>query len=123
MNEPDQGEALLADLTDEASLEALFRASAERPQLIFKHSLTCSLSATAYDHLLRYLENADASTDHWLVRVQRNRGVSLLVEQRLGVRHESPQAILVQSGRAVWDASHFAITPAALGSAGRVAVK
>jgi bacillithiol system protein YtxJ len=123
MNEPDSGETLLADLTDEAGFEALLGTSAGRPQLIFKHSLTCPLSATAYRQLLSYLEVADGSTDHWLVRVQRNGGVSRLVEQRLGVRHESPQAILVRDGRAVWDASHFAITAEALGSVGCVAVK
>ena len=123
MNEPDSGETLLADLTDEPGFEALLGASAERPQLIFKHSLTCPLSATAYRQLLSYLEAADGSTDHWLVRVQRDSGVSRLIEQRLGVRHESPQAILVRDRRAVWDASHFAITAGALGSVGRVAVK
>ena len=123
MNEPDRGETLLADLTDEAGFEALLGTSARRPQLIFKHSLTCPLSATAYGQLLSYLEVADASTDHWLVRVQRDGGVSRLVEQRLGVRHESPQAILVRDGRAVWDASHFAITAEALGLVGGVAVK
>ena len=114
---------MLADLTDEAGFETLLASSAERPQLIFKHSLTCPLSATAYHQLLSYLEAANGSTDHWLVRVQRNGAVSRLIEQRLGVRHESPQAILVRGGRAVWDASHFAITAEALGSEGRVAVK
>ena len=114
---------MLAELTDESGFEALLSASTERPQLIFKHSLTCPLSTTAYDQLVSYLEDADDSTDHWLVRIQRSREVSRLVEQRLGVRHESPQAILVRNGRAVWDASHLAITVATLGSAHGIAVK
>ncbi len=114
---------MLADLTDETGLEALLSASAERPQLIFKHSLTCPLSTTAYDQFVSFLEDADDSTDHWLVRIQHSREVSRLVEQRLGVRHESPQAILVRNSRAVWDASHLDITATALGSAHGVAVK
>jgi bacillithiol system protein YtxJ len=34
---------------------------------------------------------------------------------RLGVRHETPQAILLRDGRPVWNASHFRITADALG--------
>ena len=36
------------------------------------------------------------------------------VERRTGVRHESPQAILLNDGRAVWSASHRAVTAAAI---------
>jgi bacillithiol system protein YtxJ len=33
---------------------------------------------------------------------------------RLGIRHETPQAILLRDGRPVWSASHFRITADAL---------
>jgi bacillithiol system protein YtxJ len=39
------------------------------------------------------------------------------VAERLGVRHESPQALLIKDGRAVWHASHWSITSEALVSA------
>jgi bacillithiol system protein YtxJ len=32
----------------------------------------------------------------------------------LNLQHHSPQAILVRNGREMWNASHFAITTAAL---------
>jgi bacillithiol system protein YtxJ len=39
------------------------------------------------------------------------------VERATGVRHESPQAILVHDGRVVWNASHGAITRRSLAEA------
>jgi bacillithiol system protein YtxJ len=44
-----------------------------------------------------------------LVEVQRDREISRQIEQRTGLRHESPQVILLRRGKAVWDASHFDI--------------
>ena len=30
--------------------------------------------------------------------------------KKLGVRHETPQALLIRDGRVVWSASHFRVT-------------
>ena len=43
-----------------------------------------------------------------------HRHVSDSAERRLGVRHETPQAILLKDGKPVWKASHFRITTEAL---------
>ena len=45
------------------------------------------------------------------------RPLSRLVEERSGVRHESPQTILFRDGAPVWDASHGAITSERLAEA------
>jgi bacillithiol system protein YtxJ len=45
-----------------------------------------------------------------LVVVQRARDVSNEIESRTGVRHESPQAIILRNGKAVWNASHWSVT-------------
>jgi bacillithiol system protein YtxJ len=45
-----------------------------------------------------------------MVTVQTHRDVSNAVSARLGVRHETPQALLVRDGRVVWAASHFRVT-------------
>lgn len=54
-----------------------------------------------------------------VVKVIEDRPVSNEIAARLGVKHESPQAILVRSGKAVWHASHGRITAAALAEAAR----
>lgn len=91
------------------------RASHGRPLVIFKHSRTCPVSARA----LREWESFSLSPQGssallaYLV-VQEDRQASVIVAEELGVRHESPQAILVVGGRAVWHASHQAVTREAL---------
>jgi transposase InsO family protein len=50
-------------------------------------------------------------------QIGRERTLSRRIADRTGVRHESPQAILVERGRAVWNASHGAITRESLAAA------
>jgi bacillithiol system protein YtxJ len=45
-----------------------------------------------------------------LITVQSHRHLANEAAARLGVRHETPQAILLRNGRPVWSASHFRIT-------------
>jgi bacillithiol system protein YtxJ len=36
--------------------------------------------------------------------------LSNAIAERFGVRHETPQALLIKDGRVVWHASHWSIT-------------
>src|SRR5260370_40958592 len=49
----------------------------------------------------------------------RDTDISRKLEERTGIRHESPQLLVLRSGRVVWSASHFAITRGAVTQAGR----
>jgi bacillithiol system protein YtxJ len=49
-----------------------------------------------------------------MVTVQTHRAISNAAAQQLGVRHETPQALLIRDGRVVWSASHFRVTAAAV---------
>ncbi len=93
-----------SQVEDAAALEELLARSHEGPVLLFKHSNSCPISARAY----RQMEGVKAPVS--IVVVQKNREVSRAVEQRTGVRHETPQALVIRNGRAVWNASHFDIT-------------
>jgi bacillithiol system protein YtxJ len=88
--------------------------SNERPVLFFKHSVTCPISARAYNEFRSYLQKANPQVSANLITVQTARSVSNETSARLNLEHHSPQAILVRNGREVWNASHFAITAAAL---------
>ena len=44
-----------------------------------------------------------------LIDVRRFHGLGREVARRTGVRHESPQVIVLRDGEAVWDAHHGAI--------------
>jgi bacillithiol system protein YtxJ len=101
-------------------LEAILRESAERPVLFFKHSLTCPISSRAFSEFEQYLESPEARpTRNCLIIVQTAREVSQQLAEQLGVQHESPQAIVVRHGRAIWNESHFGIKSDRLTSAVR----
>jgi bacillithiol system protein YtxJ len=51
--------------------------------------------------------------------VQSARELSRRVAEQTGIRHESPQAIILRNGQAVWSASHFDITAEAVEQAVR----
>ena len=97
-------------VADAAALDDLFARSDEAPVLLFKHSTTCPISAHAYREMSRL--DATATPPVALVIVQTARPVSNEIAQRTGVRHESPQTILLRRGRPVWTASHYDITAA-----------
>jgi bacillithiol system protein YtxJ len=91
-------------------LDQLLAASSAEPILLFKHSYSCGVSAEALDELLSHLNGRINSGPVAMVTVQTHREVSNAVSKRLGVRHETPQALLIRNGRVVWSASHFRVT-------------
>ncbi|HSB70340.1 MAG TPA: monothiol bacilliredoxin BrxC family protein [Candidatus Methylomirabilis sp.] len=50
----------------------------------------------------------------FLVDVLSQRPLSRRIAADLGIRHESPQAILLRAGRPLWHASHYDVTADAL---------
>jgi bacillithiol system protein YtxJ len=50
----------------------------------------------------------------YLVDVRAERPLSQQIAARTGVRHESPQVIILRHGAAVWSASHDEITAGAI---------
>jgi monothiol bacilliredoxin len=107
----------LEELSAIEELTRLIDESNERPVMLFKHSLTCPISARAFREFQFYLEHADSRVSHNLIIVQVARNVSNKAATILKLRHESPQAILIWQGREIWNASHNAITAASLADA------
>lgn len=92
------------EINSSEELGSLFRKSFEKPVALFKHSLTCPISAGVY----RAVSTANADIN--LVIVQRARNVSNEIAEKTGVRHESPQAIVIKDGKPIYHASHYDIT-------------
>jgi len=95
-------------------LDQLLTASETRPLLLFKHSYTCGASAEALDELVTHLNTGPSDALYAMVTVQTHRAVSNAVTRKLGIRHETPQALLIRDGRVVWSASHFRVTARAV---------
>lgn len=109
--------ANLTHLSDLDMLEAAIAESAERPVLLFKHSRTCGISCEAFDELQAHVAGHSSQpikASYKVITVQSHRRLSDTAAERFGIRHETPQAILLKDGRPVWNASHFRITADAL---------
>ena len=103
--------SLLTPLSHIDELEAAIAESCERPVLLFKHSRSCGVSCEALDELYAHtVERVGGQAGYKLITVQSHRRLSEEAAARLGIRHETPQAILLREGRPVWSASHFRIT-------------
>ena len=85
-------------------LEELFQQSHEKPVLLFKHSTTCPISAGVYEEVSRI--PADVN----LIVIQSARNLSSTIAEKTGIRHESPQAIILKDGEPIYHASHFDVT-------------
>ena len=90
---------------------------AEPTVWIYKHSPTCSISITALREVEAYTK-AHPEIPIYIVDVLGQRPLSNDLESRFGIRHESPQAILLRSGEPVWNDSHWRITAGVLADQG-----
>jgi bacillithiol system protein YtxJ len=94
-------------VTSLEALESLLESG--ETALVFKHSTRCPISARALLEVKRFT-SARPDVPVYLLKVIEDRPVSLRLAERIGVRHESPQAILLRGGRAVWHGSHDRVT-------------
>ena len=108
----------LTPLHDIQALDAAIAESRERPVLLFKHSRHCGTSFEALDELHAHIAGAlPGSAGYKMITVQTHRPVSDAVAHRFGIRHETPQAIVLRDGKVIWNASHFRITASQLDEA------
>ena len=98
------------ELRDETELGEILTA----PQVvIYKHSKRCGISSAAVLEV-RHFAETHADVPVYMVDVVAQRPLSRTIADRLGVRHASPQAILVRNGEPVWNTSHFRVTARAI---------
>lgn len=95
-------------LTGEAQLNQLISQSASRPQVIFKHSTRCSVSSVALQRLQK--AQAPEGVDFNFLDLLAYRSLSNTIAEKFGVRHESPQVLIIKNGTCVYDESHLNIS-------------
>jgi bacillithiol system protein YtxJ len=104
---------MVIELRQERDLEKLLERSHKDPVVIFKHSTQCSRSSAAYEEFQAFMGDNPA-TPCVTVLVIEDRELSDELEERFGIRHESPQAIVISNGVPIWHANHFKVTARAL---------
>ncbi len=94
-------------LNTEAQLDELVQKSATVPQVIFKHSIRCSISAMVKGRLDR--EKQPENIDFHYLDLINYRALSNKVAADFGITHESPQVLVIRNGKCVFDESHNGI--------------
>jgi bacillithiol system protein YtxJ len=80
-------------------------ASDDGPVVVFKHSAACPTSARANREMMQFADERDVPV--YRVVVQESRPVSDTIEDETGVRHETPQVLVLRNRAPVFDASHY----------------
>ena len=94
----------LSNIDQLASIEA---ASFTKPQLILKHSTTCSISKMSLARLER--SATPDNIDFHYLDLLNYRNISQAIAEKFKVYHESPQVLLIKNGECVYDESHGGI--------------
>ena len=87
-------------IRDLSALDQLFSASQVRAHILLLHDPSCPVSRRAY-RVMAQLPSAVSIID-----VTQGKTLSRAVEQCTGVRHESPQVLVLHRRQAIWAASH-----------------
>jgi bacillithiol system protein YtxJ len=95
-------------LTDEEQLKQIISKSQLKPQVIFKHSTRCSISAVALQRLQRVSQPSDI--DFYFLDLIAYRPLSNKIAEVFKVRHESPQVLVIRDGACVYEESHMGIS-------------
>ncbi len=96
------------NLESEELLSEILKEDTTEPIVIFKHSISCSISSMAKSRLeSEWPEGVDAKVYH--LDLIAYRAISNKIAEQLNVYHASPQAIVVHKGKAIYNASHGSI--------------
>ena len=90
-------------------LETITENSKNKPQVIYKHSSTCGISRMVLN-MFSESYDMDLDIDLYFLTIQSYRDVSNAIEDKFGVRHESPQLLIIKNGEVVFHTSHGAIS-------------
>jgi bacillithiol system protein YtxJ len=94
----------------ETQLEEIRERSAQRPQVIFKHSTRCSTSQLVKSRLER--TSLPPTADFYYLDLLKYRPISNKVAEIFGVHHQSPQVLIIRDGKCIFEESHLGITAA-----------
>jgi bacillithiol system protein YtxJ len=95
-------------LTDLGQLNEIVTTSTENPILIFKHSTRCGISRM----VLRRFENEfdlEEKIIPYFLDLLEHRDISNAIAQQFNVTHQSPQILIIEDGKAVYNTSHDSI--------------
>jgi len=107
--EQDQTKTLWTRIESEKDLDAAVEKSLQKKVVIFKHSTRCFISKTVLKSFEKQMENSDKDYSYYFLDLIAHRNISNEIESQLDVVHQSPQLIVLENGKAIYNASHQSI--------------
>ena len=101
-------------LDSEEQLDQIIKDSYQKPVVLFKHSISCGISAMAKYQLEEQWDFNPEDFDFYYLDLINNRSVSNKIAKDLDVIHQSPQIIVVKKGQSIYNTSHHNINSATL---------
>ncbi|MEX0968158.1 MAG: bacillithiol system redox-active protein YtxJ [Bacteroidia bacterium] len=103
--------------TEPGQIEEIKAQSHSAFVLIFKHSHRCSISSVALHRLQAKWNLTSLQIHPYKLNVITARAISQEVAGTFGVRHESPQILLIKNGECIMHLSHLDISYSRITSA------
>lgn len=98
------------DLKSIDELHTLIEKSSETPAVIYKHSIRCGTSSFVKRRLEHDWDFDEKDVDIFFLDLVTHRDVSDEVARTFGVRHESPQILIIKDGESIFDTSHGGVS-------------
>ncbi|NJO02827.1 MAG: bacillithiol system redox-active protein YtxJ [Bacteroidia bacterium] len=100
-----------SEIRDAAMLDEIRKESIRQKVLIFKHSIHCGVSASVLSELENVWQDEEMQgLKPYFLDLIRYRSISNQIAEDFGVVHQSPQVIVIESGRAIYNSAHFGIS-------------
>ncbi len=89
-------------------LDAVLEESKKKGVFIFKHSVSCPISASAKERLDKFMID-HPQYSYFIVIIQEQRELSNQVEKIFQIKHESPQLLFLKEGKVLFVLNHYDI--------------
>ncbi len=93
-------------LKDLNQMGEIVKQSFEKPVIIFKHSIRCSISRMALKQFESYYTIPQNDAETYFLDLLSYRNISDNIAERFGVVHQSPQLVVLIDGKCAFTASH-----------------
>jgi bacillithiol system protein YtxJ len=99
-----------SELRSAHQIDMIREESKQSPVLIFKYSSRCSISRMAFDRLERSWNESDMQmVKPYFLDLITYRDVSNRIADVFNVEHESPQVLIIENEKSIYDQSHMGI--------------
>lgn len=96
-------------ITRVEQVEEIINLSENKPVLLFKHSSRCGISAMVLRRFENKLLKAETDYSYYLLDILQFRNISMLIQDRFQILHQSPQLLVIRNGKVISHSSHHGI--------------